>query len=259
MKLIKEIYKRNLPLARLGNANIIIAIALLIYLPFNHYEVLDINSMIKPIKFALSISIMSYTLCWFLYYLKDKNKVKVYNIVTIIAMVFEQLAITFQALRGQQSHFNNSSAFGIIIFALMGVFILTFTIWTAYIVFLFYKQKAFNLHPTYLLGIRIGFILFVLFSLFGGYIAQQTGHTVGGKDGDEGLFFINWSRLFGDLRIAHFFGIHSLQIIPFTAFIFSKQFSIKVSKIMLLVIVISYTSFILFTMIQALRGEPFIQ
>jgi hypothetical protein len=258
MELIKEIYKRNLPLARLGTANIIIAIALLIYLPFNHFEVLGINSMLKPIKFALSIAIMSYTLCWFLYYLIDKNKVKVYNIVTIIAMVFEQLAITFQAFRGQQSHFNISSTFGIIIFALMGIFILTFTIWTAYIVLLFYKQKAFNLHPTYLLAIRIGLILFVLFSLFGGYIAQRTGHTVGGKDGGKGLLFLNWSRFFGDLRIAHFFGIHSLQIIPITAFIFSKQFSINISKILLIIIVIGYTSFILFTMIQALRGEPFI-
>jgi hypothetical protein len=258
MNLFKEIYKRNLPLARLGTANIIIAIALLIYLPFNHYEVLGINSMIKPIKFALSISIMSYTLGWFLYYLEDNKKVKVYNYVTIIAMVFEQLAITFQALCGQQSHFNNSSTFGIIIFALMGVFILTFTIWTAFMVILFCKQKTFNLHPTYLLGIRIGLILFVLFSLFGGYIVQQTGHTVGGEDGGEGLFFINWSRFFGDLRIAHFFGIHSLQVIPFIAFIFSKQFSTKLSKILLLIISIGYTSFILFTMIQALRGEPFI-
>jgi hypothetical protein len=79
MKQIKELYKRNLPLARLGTANIIIAIALIIYLPFNHYQVLGLNSVIKPAKFALSIAITSYTLGWFMYYLQDKRKVKVYN------------------------------------------------------------------------------------------------------------------------------------------------------------------------------------
>jgi hypothetical protein len=145
-----------------------------------------------------------------------------------------------------------------IVFSLMGLFILTFTICTAYIVSLFFKQKNFNLHPTYLLGIRTGLVLFVVFSLFGGYIAAQTGHTVGGKDGGEGLPFINWSRLFGDLRIAHFFGIHSLQIIPFAAFILSKYFSVSLSKILLLILSITYTLFILFTLTQALRALPFI-
>lgn len=258
MHLIRELYKRNLLLARLGTANLILTVLLILYAPLNPHEVLGLNSMIKPIKFALTVVILSYTLCWLLYYIEDKRKIKTYTYVTIISMVFEQLVITFQALRGQQSHFNNSSTMGVIIFALMGVFILTFTLWTAYIAYLFFKQKKFNLHPTYLLGIRIGIILFVVFSLFGGYIAQQTGHTVGGNDSGEGLPFLNWSRSYGDLRIAHFFGIHALQIIPFTASVLSRKYSAHSSKLLLLLVCIVYTSFILFTMIQAIIGEPFI-
>jgi len=258
MSFFKELYNRNPLLVKLGTAHIFIAIALSIYSPFNPYQVLGLNSMIKPIKFAISISIMSYSLAWFLYYLNEKRKVNIYTYVTIIAMLFEQFAITFQALRGEQSHFNNSNTFGIILFASMGVFILAFTFWTAYITILFFQQKNFDIHSTYLLGIKIGLTLFVIFSLFGGYIAQQPGHTVGSNDGNEGIMFINWSKFFGDLRVAHFFGIHSLQIIPMLAYLLSKIFPTTLSKNILLVVSLAYTIFILFTMFEALFGKPFL-
>jgi hypothetical protein len=258
MKLINKLYERNPALTRLGNACLVTAIVLSVYLPFNSVQVLGLNSMIKPIKFALSIAVMSYTLGWFLYYLNEKEKVKTYNRVTIIAMLFEQAVITIQAFRGEKSHFNQSSLSGIILFALMGIFILTFTIWTAFMLYLFFKQKVFTIHSTYLWGIRIGLSLFVIFSLFGGYIAQRTGHTVGSEDGSPGIYFLNWSRFFGDLRVAHFFGIHALQIIPLLSLFLCKRFSEKTSKAILLLVSLLYTSFVLFTMFQAMEGKPFL-
>ncbi len=92
--------------------------------------------MIKPMKFALSIWIYSWTMALILYYVNDIRKVKIYSLVAVIAMCFEQLAITFQAFNGELSHFNSTNSFGIILFALMGVFILTITLWTAYITYI---------------------------------------------------------------------------------------------------------------------------
>lgn len=256
MKFIKTLYNRNPVLTILGTIHLLLAIILLLYFPYNTYRVLGLNSVIKPIKFALSISFMSYTLSWILFYLRDKQKTIVYTYVTVIAMVFEQSAITYQALRGEQSHFNHASLFGIVLFALMGVFILIFTLWTAYITVLFFRQREFAIHATYLLGIRIGLTLFVVFSLFGGYIAQQPGHTVGASDGGEGICFLNWSRAFGDLRVAHFFGIHALQIIPFLGWILSYKVQAKISSNILLLVSFAYTLFVVATMVQALSGRP---
>lgn len=256
---MKQNLLKNKVLFWLGSVHLLIFIALFIYSFFNDVLVLGINSMIKPIKFALSIWIYSWTMALILNNVADNRKVKIYSRVAVICMSFEQIAITYQALKGELSHFNKSNTFGIILFSLMGVFILTITLWTAYITYIFIKQKTYELKPAIILSIKIGLIFFVVFSLFGGYISSLQGHTVGDKDGGNGLWFLNWSTYFGDLRVAHFFGIHSLQIIPLVAFTISKYFdnskSIKAVKTFSFI----YFTFIILTLIQGLWGFPFLK
>ncbi len=251
--------QKNNILFWLGNVHLFIFITLFIYSFFNEALVLGINSMIKPMKFALSIWIYSWTMAWILNYANDQRKVKVYSWVAAICMGFEQSAITFQACKGTLSHFNKSDTFGVVLFALMGIFILTITLYTAYITYIFIKQKTYKLAPAIVWSIQTGLIFFVIFSLYGGYVSSLTGHTVGGIDGGKGLFFLNWSTVFGDLRVAHFLGIHSLQVIPLFALTISKYFddirSIKVVKIFSLL----YLTFILLTLIQGLLGIPFLK
>ena len=256
---MKQNLLKNKALFWLGSVNLLVFFILFIYSFFNDVLVLGINSMIKPMKFALSIWIYSWTMALILNYINNIRKVKIYSWGAVIVMCFEHLSITFQAFNEELSHFNNSNTFGIIIFALMGVFILTITLWTAYITYIFIKQKTYDLPPAIVLSIKIGLIYFVTFSLFGGYISSLQGHTVGSVDGGEGLWFINWSKGFGDLRVAHFFGIHSLQIIPLFALATIKFIDNSKTKKVVKTFSFLYLVFILFTLIQGLLGLPFLK
>ncbi len=256
--MIQQIVRKNRVLFWLGFSHLLIFLLLLVYYPFNNVIVLGMNSVVKPMKFALSIWIYSWTMALILHYLKDVGKVRAYSWVAVVVMSSEQFAITTQALRGELSHFNISSTYGIILFSLMGVFILTLTVWTAYITYIFCKQKLFDLSPAIILSIRIGLIYFVTFSLFGGYISSLPGHTVGAADGSEGLWFLNWSKTFGDLRVAHFFGIHSLQIIPLFAIGIHKYSKTNYSVKVVWIFSVVYLTYVLFTLAQGMEGVPFI-
>jgi hypothetical protein len=243
----------------MGAAHLILFFLLLFYFPFNNTVILGINSVIKPMKFALTICIYSWTMAIILSYFENQKKVKIYSWVAVVAMCFEQIAITSQALRGELSHFNNSNTYGFIVFQLMGVFILTLTLWTGYMAYIFIKQKKHSVASPVVLSIKIALVYFVIFSLFGGYIGGKTGHTVGASDGGNGLWFLNWSTLFGDLRVAHFFGIHSLQIIPLYALAICKLFKVTPAKRYIWIFSVLYFIYVIFTMVQAIKGIPFLK
>jgi hypothetical protein len=243
----------------LGFIHLFFFIVIFTYSFFNEVKVLKINSMIKPMKFALSIWIYSWTMAFILNYITDKRKVKIYSWVAVICMAFEQAAITLQAFRGDFSHFNTTNSFGIILFALMGFFILTLTLWTAYITYIFSQQKTYEIEPAIVLSIKLGLIFFVIFSLLGGYISSLQGHTVGALDGGEGLWFLNWDTHFGDLRVAHFFGIHSLQLIPLFAVTISKRWDNLKSILVVKIFSFVYLLFVLWTLGEGLSAVPFIK
>jgi len=119
-----------------------------------------------------------------------------------------------QAIRNTTSHFNGTSVFNVIVFNIMGVLIMIFTVVVILVCISFFKQKQFSIPQAYVWGIRLGLLFFIIFSLEGGVMVGLLRHTVGAADGGAGLPVVNWSREHGDLRIAHFLGLHSLQLLP---------------------------------------------
>lgn len=257
MILINEIYRRNKLLAQVGAIHLGLALLLGFYSFFNKELIMGINSMVKPIKFALSIWIYAWTMAMLLFYVNDKKKIRNLSILAVVTMVYEQFAITFQAFRGQLSHFNNSSVLGGILYAFMGIFIVALTVQTLRIAITFIRQKTYIIPAPLVLSIQIGLIYFVIFSFFGGYISGVNGHTVGANDGSEGLPLINWSTTFGDLRVAHFFGIHALQIIPIFGYWISEKYESATATKAIWTFSAIYLAYVCFTMIQALMGVPF--
>ncbi len=187
---------------------------------------------------------------WLLYYLNDAKKIKIYSWLLIVTMFFENGLIILQAIRGTTSHYNQNTPFDAIVFILMALFILLFTITCVLICIAFFGQNQFSISGEYLWGIRLGIVFFIIFSLEGGLMAAKFSHTVGSPDGGPGLPFINWSTQYGDLRIAHFLGIHSLQLLPLLGYYIAK------SKKQIIGLSVIYFIIVMAVFIQALSGRP---
>ncbi len=203
-----------------GLGHLTLLVLMIIIMQFDHRQLMGINLWIKPIKFAISIAL--YCLTWPLmlqYFPFERIKKRFINF-SVFALAFEMLAIASQAARGQLSHYNTSSVYNSILFSLMGVVIVSQTLFVLYMGYLFFKVKAAQIKPGMLWAVRLGILMTGVFALEGGIMASRMAHTVGRADGGPGLPLFNWSRIAGDLRVAHFMGLHALQIVPLFVILF---------------------------------------
>ena len=184
--------------------------------------ILGLNPWIKPMKFLTSITIFLWTVAWFMPQTQPNERLR--NVVrwTIAAaMVIEIACIIMQSARGTTSHFNNDTPFDAIVFAVMGLTIGINTL--AMVLFLaIIRRDTPPSRAGYIWGIRLGVLIFILGSAEGGVIVANNAHTVGAPDGGPGLPFVNWSTTAGDLRIAHFFGMHAMQALPLLGFFLDR-------------------------------------
>ena len=218
---VLELKKRNAALFWFGVFNIF-----LFALAFTMFFVDDmiirgINAWIKPMKFAISITIYAWTFALLTSYIPGQ---KARNIITrgvIICMFVENALIYFQAFRGTTSHFNVYTAFDGAIFSIMGIFIIINSIIILYTLAQFMK-KDIQLEPVMLYAWRLGLLFFFLGGISGGWMSAILTHTVGAVDGGPGLPLINWSTVAGDIRAAHFVTLHGLQVIPLGAYVLTK-------------------------------------
>lgn len=214
-------------------------------------ELVGVNAWFKPLKFSLSIAIYAWAMAWYCRYLPASEfNLKLFNLVTIVTLGFEIVYIGLQASRGQLSHFNQSTPAYSFLYIMMALAASLATLGAAYAGFFFFTKEFPDLPAYYLWGIRLGILIFVVFSFEGFLMGSRLSHTIGGSDGGPGLPFLNWSTQFGDPRVAHFVGMHALQVIPFVSF-----YLLKDTKLTLLV-GFAYFCVALLTLIQALAGHP---
>ncbi len=245
-----ELKNRNKLLYYFGWYNFLSGMVCLLLIPMDDVMILGISRWIKPMKFFLSVWIMVWTMGWVMCYLNFIRSVKICSWLILIFMFIENFIITMQSARGVTSHFNIKEPAYAVLFGIMGISILIFTFVIIYILLLFLRQKEFLISPAYLWGIRLGILLFIIFSSEGGMMLSNQGHTVGGIDGSAGLPVINWSRNYGDLRIAHFFGMHALQILPLAGYYLAKN------KTQIVIISVIYFIIVSFLFCQAMYKIP---
>ena len=241
---------RNEPLFYFGFCCMLSAIVLLGAASVSKMQLTGVNAFYKPFKFALSIGIFSWTMGWYCWYLRLPGQVSGYSWALIILLGFELFYIAFQASRGQLSHYNRSTPVYSLILGLMALAAVGITLYTAYMGVLFCISAIPELPRYYLWSIRLGIFLFVIFALEGLVMGARGAHTVGGPDGGGGLPVLNWTKKLGDLRIAHFVGMHALQIIPLVSY-----YGLKNVKFTILLATI-YSLAAVLILLQALNARP---
>jgi len=218
-------------------------------------QILGISRWIKPMKFYFSVGIFLWTIAVYLRYLPGYDRFsRVLSWYFIVIFLGELIAVTGQAIRGTTSHFNIATPLDGIIFGFMGVLIAISTLLTAAILVAYFRAKT-DLPPAILWGMRLGLLLFLFGSIQGGYMSAHLSHTVGAADGGPGLPLTNWSTVAGDLRVAHFLGLHSLQAIPLFAIVLER---VRVSGRTALTVGFAFVYFAVFMFLfaQALNGRP---
>jgi hypothetical protein len=250
VEFVENVKERNETLFNFGLICLAFTVFFFILSKTTSTEVLGINAYIKPFKFALSTFLYSWTIAWFLSYLPTFNPT-IFNWIIIITLGFEIFYVALQASKGELSHYNISTPTKSFMFSMMALMATIATLATAYIAVLFFGNTVSELPNYYLWSIRLGLIIFVIFSFEGFVMGSKMAHTIGSEDGSKGLALLNWSFTYGDLRIAHFIGMHALQIIPILSFYLLKNIKLTIG------LGILYFSLSVFILIHALQGKSF--
>ncbi|GIJ57924.1 hypothetical protein [Virgisporangium aurantiacum] len=210
---------------------------------------LGVPIWLKPFKFAISLVVYTGTLAYLIGSLQDgslrggsqqdgslrgrpaRHAGWLGNVIVAASFV-EMAVIVGQVVRGRRSHFNVETPLDSALWGVMAVTILMLWIATALIGVVLLRHYQGD-RPT-VLAVRYGLLISLAGMAIGFLMTQPTAeqqagfadgpptlvgsHSVGVAEGGPGLPLVNWSTTGGDLRVAHFIGLHALQALPLLAF-----------------------------------------
>lgn len=252
MEFFQTLKARNETLLYFGALCWLLAIGFLVLARLHPVQVAGANAWLKPFKFAASTALYAWAMAWYLGYLPQFNPTW-FNWGIIVLLGFEIVYIAIQAGRGQLSHYNMSSPFYGAMYSMMALAATLATLLTAYVGLLFFTGNVVPLPAHYLWSIRAGIFIFVVFSFEGFVMGGRLTHTIGGPDGGPGLPLVGWSTRFGDPRVAHFIGMHALQVLPIATFYLLRN------TVLSLMVTGLYGLLAAFTLWQALQGRPLLR
>ena len=242
----------------------------------DHTVITGMPAWVKPFKFGVSSGIYAASLALVIQETKIWRAVlRVVDFATAAALVLEVVLINLQAFRHTTSHFNNATPFDRNVFLAMAIGIAI--LWISAVLTTAATMRYQFSSALWGIVARIGMALIVLGAGTGAFMippsasqiaaAQVThrmpisgSHTVGAPDGGPGLPILGWSTEHGDIRIAHFVGIHGLQALGLLALSLNV---IKVNprrgKLLMLMSAGTYSSLFFLLLYQALKGEPLLR
>nr|WP_244147686.1 hypothetical protein [Leptospira yanagawae] len=258
------------PLFWNGIAMAVLTISMIPLVFLDTRTLLGVNLWIKPIKFTISLGVYSLSTVWILErFLADWRFNRKTQIALTITSVIEIVLITYQAAKGEASHFNVSTTWNQIVFSVMGTSISIFWLFHLGMIFPILKEKGISqsARESLLWGLSIaGFGMIIGFfmtqprpeqlELMKQGIFQTSGsHSFGTGDPGPGITFFGWSTVIGDMRVPHFFGMHVMQVFfVIAASLFHKK-ETKEQVLLLRFMGVLLFSLIIVMVIQTLLGQ----
>ncbi|MFF9149261.1 hypothetical protein ACF1BN_30855 [Streptomyces sp. NPDC014861] len=229
----------------------------------------------KPFKFAVSFVAYSLSLAWMLSLLPRGRRTGWWaGTVVTAAGVLEMVLITLQVVRGRQSHFNQETPFDGAVFQIMGLTVVV--LWLAALTIAVLLLRARILDRATAWAVRLSSLIALAGAAVGFLMVRPTpdqltatdppilgAHSVGVPDGGPSLPVTGWASTGGDLRVAHFFGMHALQLLPLVLLVVAalaprspRLADPRLRLRLVLTASAAYAAVFALLAWQALRGQP---
>lgn len=227
---LQKAYGWHRPLMTVAALMLFSALVSLAGIVLDPREILGAPAWAKPLKFSLSILLYTVTWAWLTAHMPRWRRLT-HTLGTIIAvtLAIEQVLIVWAAASGTTSHFNVSNGLHTAVWATMATAItimyLCTLVTSAAVLFMRLPSAALTI------AVRAGVVIalagigiaFLMTAPTVDQLSSPSGiagaHAVGVADGGPGLPLLGWSILGGDYRVAHFVGMHALQLLPLLAVI----------------------------------------
>jgi hypothetical protein len=180
-----------------------------------------VNVWVKPMKFMASVALLALTTAWFAALLPEAvRRGQAFGLLvwTLIATGgFEVGYITLQAALGQASHYNVGDPVHALLYTLMAIAAMVLTATQPWLAWMIWRHGDRHVAPAYRLAVLLGLGLTFM-------LGASVGMMLGGGQPATGvgLPVVGWSRSMGDLRVAHFVGIHAGQVLPLAGFALAR-------------------------------------
>ena len=219
-----------------------------------------VDVWLKPLKFELSLGLFALTLAWFMPLAAESfrrswaGRYIAWGFA--LPATFEIVYIAWRASRGEASHFNTSTPLAAALYALMGIGAIILTSTSPLLAWGIARNRS-PIAPAYRLAVVLGLSLtFMLGGLEGMVMSMHGSHAVGAAAaGDPGVPIFGWLRTVGDLRVAHFLGIHAQQILPVFGALAAWLFAARAQPLVLGFAAL-YSGLVLAVFVEAMMGQP---
>jgi len=249
-------------LAWFGIAMVLAAMPTLFLMAYDDRLLNGVSVWMKPLKFEISLAVHLFTIAWLMLLLPEgKRRGKVIDglvVVVVATAFFEMVYIIYQASQGVASHYNSTTPFTRLMYSLMGFAAVSLLVATggigAYLLRFGLRGDPLTLAAG--IGLVLGSILGTMTGL---HLGGQPGHWVGGEATDaNGLPLFGWSRTGGDLRVAHFVGLHTIQFLPLFAWLLGGRVSKNLSRVLIYLAACALTAVTGLVFLQAKFGLPLV-